>query len=535
MSSNLTEVAVGTARGGYLLFVGDVVSTAALTVCSLLIARFLGPSDYGLYSLTLIFPILLISVSRLGIEEAMVRFPAKLRAEGKTDTAYRVILSATKLRLLTGLVLSVITFLLSDPIAIYLLKRPEIGSYLKIASFVILLQGVFSATYSAFVGLDRMGLSALLRSIMSTVKCFISPALIVLGFGISGAVTGHVAGYGVAAVLGLLLLFLSRHYRRSRKSPKGQNRSERNVRSLIGYSWPLYLSSLVATLVAQFQLILLASYVIDFEIGNFAAAVNLSVLLMILIAPVSTALFPAFSKFDLKKESEQLGVLLSRSVTYMSLIVVPLTMALMVFSREVVFILYGSSFRLVPEFLFLYIFTFLYVGLGYHVLGSFFNGIGETRQTLKIQVLQAGVFVVLAPVATVAFGVRGLIIALVASNLGLAVYGILIVRKKCGIQFSPYRQLSIYGVSGLAAASSWLFTYLSPLSTVPNLIIGLSLFLFVYLTLAPILGAAREGDIESFRRIFGRITFLWPLVAPVLAYETRILSRFKSRVPEHKD
>ncbi|MCK4444808.1 MAG: oligosaccharide flippase family protein, partial [Thermoplasmata archaeon] len=117
MSSNLTEVAVGTARGGYLLFVGDVVSTAALTVCSLLIARFLGPSDYGLYSLTLIFPILLISVSRLGIEEAMVRFPAKLRAEGKTDTAYRVILSATKLRLLTGLVLSVITFLLSDPIA----------------------------------------------------------------------------------------------------------------------------------------------------------------------------------------------------------------------------------------------------------------------------------------------------------------------------------------------------------------------------------------------------------------------------------
>lgn len=535
MANTLTEVAVETARGSYLLFVGDLVSTATLTVGSLLVARFLGPSDYGLYSLTLIFPILLVTVSRLGIEEALVRFPAKLRAEGKTDAAHRVILSATKLRLCIGFALSVITFLLSDPIAIHLLKRPEIGSYLKIASIVILLQGVFSAAYSAFVGLDRMGQSALLKSIMSVVKSSVSPALIILGFGITGAVTGHVLGYAVAAVLGLLMLFLNRYYRKSGKLSEERNHSESPVRSLFRYSLPLYFSSLIAAFVAQFQLILLASYVTDSEIGNFSAAVNLSVLLTILVIPISTAMFPAFSKFDLKKESDQLRALFSRSVTYTSLMVVPLTMALMVFSKEVVFILYGSSFVLAPAFLLFYVSTFLLVGLGYHVLGSFFNGIGETKQTLRLHLVQAAVFVILAPVATVAFGVQGLIVALVTSNLGLTVYGIFIVRKKCGIQFSPSRQLCIYGVSGLAAASSWLFSYFSPLGTVLNLIAGMCLFLFVYLTLAPILGAAREDDVESFRRIFSRIRFLWPLVAPILAYETRILLRLDRKLPEHRD
>ena len=72
---------------------------------------------------------------------------------------------------------------------------------------------------------------------------------------------------------------------------------------------------------------------------------NFSALISVLSYPISTALFPAFSKINLKSEKEEMKSLFKYSIKYVSLLVIPASIFTMVFSRELVYLIYGLSMR----------------------------------------------------------------------------------------------------------------------------------------------------------------------------------------------
>jgi len=72
--NEVVQIAKESARGGYYLFVGNTLSTGILTVASIIIARLLGPNDYGLFSLTIAVPSLFIGLVDFGITSAITRF-----------------------------------------------------------------------------------------------------------------------------------------------------------------------------------------------------------------------------------------------------------------------------------------------------------------------------------------------------------------------------------------------------------------------------------------------------------------------------
>ncbi|MEM2261641.1 MAG: oligosaccharide flippase family protein, partial [Ignisphaera sp.] len=71
----LFNIAEESIRGVLALFTGDVLSTIILAIGSILMARFLGPEGYGLYSLSLVIPTIMLSLIALGIDHAVIRFP----------------------------------------------------------------------------------------------------------------------------------------------------------------------------------------------------------------------------------------------------------------------------------------------------------------------------------------------------------------------------------------------------------------------------------------------------------------------------
>ncbi|MEM2506921.1 MAG: oligosaccharide flippase family protein, partial [Nitrososphaeria archaeon] len=150
----LFDIAEGSVRSSLALFTGDAFSIMMLAIGSILMARFLGPEGYGLYSLTLTMPTIMLSLIALGIDQAVIRFPARLIVEDKPDRILSILKSAVAFRFLTALVMWLICFLFSDIFATHLLNRPEIGFYIKISSFLIITQSFFTLLYNVFIGLD---------------------------------------------------------------------------------------------------------------------------------------------------------------------------------------------------------------------------------------------------------------------------------------------------------------------------------------------------------------------------------------------
>lgn len=273
MSDKLLEIAGASTAGGFSVFLGGAISTLVLAVGSILIARMLGPAGYGLYTLAFVTPSVLGSLVGFGVDDVMIRFPAKFRAEGHTEIVARLLKRGLSFRIVITLAASLIGFLFSDFFALYLLRRPELAFYVKVASFLVLFQGVFSLTTSAFIGLDKMEKNGLLSILMSLVRAPSAVMLILLGFGIAGAVLGYLLGYIVAAAAGIIILF---PWLNGTSTSRGSDYGfVPDIKLLVGYGFPLYMGSLLGILVSQFQLILLAYYVSNLDIGNLNTGAQL--------------------------------------------------------------------------------------------------------------------------------------------------------------------------------------------------------------------------------------------------------------------
>lgn len=125
-----------------------------------------------------------------------------------------------------------------------------------------------------------------------------------------------------------------------------------NLRLMLGYGIPLYLSSMLLLVGSQLQNILLAYFVSTAQIGNFRAAVNLTSLLTVVVTPILTTLFPAFSK--LKPESVELKSFFNLLVKYVSLLIIPLSVAVIILSPDLVHAVYGAGYQQASLYLAVY-------------------------------------------------------------------------------------------------------------------------------------------------------------------------------------
>jgi len=78
VEENLRDAMAEAVRGSIFLMSGNILSTAILSLNSILLARFLGPDRYGLYSLSLALFSLLVLFSDMGIPPFLVRNMASI-------------------------------------------------------------------------------------------------------------------------------------------------------------------------------------------------------------------------------------------------------------------------------------------------------------------------------------------------------------------------------------------------------------------------------------------------------------------------
>lgn len=513
--NEIMQIAEHSAHGGYYLFVGNTLSTGILAISSIIIARLLGPADYGLYSLAIVVPSILIGLIDFGITSAITRFSAKFRAEGRDSEARRVIKTGLFFELIVGIGTSIFCLTFSDLLSTYLINRPEASFYVRIVSFLILFQTLLNVLSSAFIGLDRMKTNALVMTIRAFTKFSLSPLLIIFGFGVFGALLGHILCYVVAVAVGIAILGFMLY-----KGHSDCGLGSSTFKTMVKYGAPLYASGLLGLLTVQYQTIIIAFFASNTEIGNFQVASLFSTAMAVLAYPF-ISLFPAFSK--LNGQSGQLGQFFRRSVKYTALLLVPAAVAIAVMSKDLIYTFFGSDYILAPTFVAFYILLNLYAGLGSAVFGYLFNGIGRTDVALKSGLINFFVFLPLALLLTYLSGIMGLIGSLFISGFCSLLYLLAVTLKQ--IKTSPDFRVSakIFTASAMSALFLLVFLEASPLSSILNLIFGGIIFCFAYLTLLPVAGILKTTDIEILTEIFHKTKSVWPLLKFLLSYETKIL------------
>lgn len=524
MLDSTSKVLEDSARGGLYLTLGNVVSGVISALSLMVIARILGSEQYGLYTISTVAPSLLILFVDPGINQAIVKFSANFRVKGDQKRLRTLLTHSLLVEACLGLVASLICFIFSDYLAIYVLNRPEIGGLIRLASALVIFQSSLLTMNSVFIGMDKAEYNTITTVIQAIIKAIAAPVLLVLGFSIIGAIIGYVLSFIFSCLIGVFLIV--RIYHGLNQGKDSVDSFSSNMRMLIHYGLPLYVSVIIGGFILQYRNILLSIFTSNYEIGNFQAAMNFNTIINSISVPIATMLLPAFSKMEGK--SETLKEFFKMSVKYTSLIILPITSLLMIYSGEAIRILYGDTYSLSSYFLVIFMVTYFLVGLGFNTLISFFNGIGQTKISFKINLLNSATMMFLAPLATFLYGAAGLIVIIVLSSLVSTLYGQYVARKSFKIDIDKRMMAQTYSAVIATALLVIVVKTIIPCPDIISLMIGGFTYFAVYLLMLPVTGIITKTEIEEISKIINRIQLFKYVARPILHYEQIIFRLYGS-------
>jgi len=522
------EMGKSSATGSFHLLIGVAGSTIIMAVGTLVLAALLRVDELGLYGMALI-PSTIINFFRdLGVNSALTQQIASLRVAGKEADIHDVIVSGVVFEIISGALLALISFAIAQPLA-YILSAsnpataPVLSVYIAIMSIAVFAGALLSAAGGIFVGFERMKLNSFTQIFQAIIKTALGPLLVVLGFGVFGAVYATMGSILAGAIVGMLFVYFAL-FRSLRKGKVGKCDVKASLKPLLKYGIPLTVSSIVVGVVPQLFAFTMAMYAGEWMMGNYYASIYFSVLLTFVSVPVSTALFPIFSKLNPEKERALVRTVFASSVKYTALLLVPATMILISLATPIVNTLFPKNgiletlfvvtaepkFPYAPLFLALSSIVNLFVLFGNISLGTFQTGIGKTNQVMKQSILSLAFGLPLSYFLVAYFSliggplyaiIGGEIGILIASTPGL-VWGLYWIWKNYGVQIDFGGSAKIFAASAIASIASFLFVSVSSLPWWLVLASGLAVFLLVYLASAPLLGAVNQTDIANLKAMF---------------------------------
>ncbi len=509
------------AKGGFHVLWGLVASTVISAVGTIIIANLLGPANYGLYTIALAAPNLIAAFRDWGITTALVKYSAQYNSENDVAKIRSVFVSALVFEIILGLSLSILSFALSGFLATTL-NRPSITSLIQIASFFILANALVTVATSAFTGMETMHLNSIMLIIQSLVKTGVIVALVLLGFGALGAVTGFTISVLVAGITGVVLTWTI--YKSLPKPVISKLEIMTSTKTLLKYGFPVSIGSILAGFLTQFYTYIMAIFVTNNAIiGNYNVAQNFVVLITFFAIPVTTMMFPAFSKLNPKKDNELLKNVFQYSVKYAAIVVVPVTAMIIALAQPAIGTIFQNKYSEAPLFLALLSITYLYSALGNLSISNLIIAQGYTKYNLKLTILTVTIGFPLSFVLISQFGVLGLIIHSLIVGFPSLILSLRFIKSHFGVSVDWVSSTKIL----LSSIATGILTYviLSQLafSNLLQLIIGVFVFSAIFIVVAILTKTINRVDVNNLREIINGLGAIRKIFSPLLTLVEKLM------------
>jgi O-antigen/teichoic acid export membrane protein len=533
------EMGKASATGSFHLLIGVAGSTIIMAIGTIILAILLPVNEVGLYGMAMI-PATMISYFRdWGISSALTQKIAGLRADNRTSEINDVVLSGVIFEVISGSVLALVCFALAQPIA-YILSPSDsanLSVYIQIMSLSIFAGALAAAASGVIVGFEKMKYNSFLQIFQAVVKTGLGPFLIILGYGVLGAVYAATVSIAASGVIAALILYFG-FYRYYKQFQTGRYDIRKTLKPMLVYGVPLTFSNLAVGVMPQifvFMMATLASqgdissgYPSGWMIGNYYASAYFVVLLSFIATPISIALFPTFSKLNPEKDIKLLRTVFASSVKYTSLLLVPASFAIMTLAVPLLNTIFpaqgnifqsfytilegGSKYPYGALFLAFSCLVYLLVLIGNISLGTFQTGIGKTNQVMFQSFLSLAVGIPLAFVLVgyfynlggASFAVIGGVIGSLIATIPNVVWGLVWSWKHYRVRADFGISLKILVASLLASGVAYVVINIL-VAQIPQgivLIAGAVVFVLVYLAITPLLGAVNRMDIMNFTVMF---------------------------------
>jgi len=296
------------------------------------ITKTLGSYDYGIWSQINVTISLLTPFALLGLSMSIVRF---LSAEKDVNIIRESFHSVLFFVALTGMLISILVFVISDWLASFLFQDINTSYFIKIGSFLIFFSALDQITMFYFRIFRQISKYAFLSIFNSFGRLVLILILVKMGFGLFGVISATLIVHIFVIVVGILLITSQIGF----SVPKFTY-----LHSHLKYGLPLTPNSAIRWITSSSDKYILGFFMGLNAVGIYAAAYAIGNIISFFVSPIQLILFPALSKaYDTQNLSEVNGYL-EYSLKYFLLFAIPSAFGISVLAKPILKIMTTEEF-----------------------------------------------------------------------------------------------------------------------------------------------------------------------------------------------
>ena len=514
-----TVLSIGVKSAGTFsfIFIAKIFSLIVGLIMLVVVARILGATQYGVYTLSLAVAGIIGAFGQFSIGPYFNNIIPKLRSENRSERLGMLVGDMLVFIVPVCIFLMAIGLVIGPYISMYMFGSTDYFLDMSLAILGLIWVITYPIFYAILMGVGTGKQLGIATAFGITVQAIISITLVALGFQATGALVGYLIGVFAPAAL---TLYYVHRYVKVRFALKGIGS---RIKGMLEFVIPITLSGISSSLVNNFSVVILGLLLVSTSlIGQYGIASKAGQVIDIVLGTVSLVLIPMFSTaiYGGHKRSK-IGSLYHASLHYGLMFTIPMIVYASILSYQIIVTVFTSAYNAAAVYL-----PLVSVGTVIGMLGSnaaaLLISFRKVRMQLRIALLVGAIQTVSILVLTPLFHVIGMIVAYFF--IGNLAYAIIYTKEldRIGIRINavPVARVIVANLILAAALAPLTLLTIRPLYV---LIIGIAETLVIYPIILAKLKAVSKSDIVVLNHVSDEVPVFGSLFRSVVGYTERFM------------
>lgn len=365
-------------HGASTIFLMTLVAGLISYGTRVVVARNLGPEEYGLFTSVFTFVVFFLFFRDLGLGTALVKYIASSRAAGKFNEIKTAITSVFVLQFASSLFFSILFAALADFLARYYFKDPDAKIILMIMMIYVLLSVLFTMVKQIFNGFQENFLYSIIEPIKNLVVLLLTLLFFNLGFGV------FAPALPFAFVCPIIFMIFLPKMRKLFHFSKYKIVSLKNIsQELVLFGLPVMATDIGGRIIGYIDTLMLTYMRTLTEVGIYNIVLPTAVFFVLISRAISSVIFPMTSELVFKKDFAKIKTGIDLLHRYTFIIAVPIVFTLFAFSSFFIQFFFGEQYlagALAFQILLVGVILFTVAGVNNTIIA----GMGEPQSVTKI-------------------------------------------------------------------------------------------------------------------------------------------------------
>lgn len=533
------------AKGSLVMLIGSFIFRIGGFIYRFAMATLLGPTGYGILTLTIPLMGVLQLSAEGGIPPAIAKYIAQYEAFNQTDMIRQIIKTSFKLIIVMGFLLSLTIFILAKPIALGFFHKPEAIIPFQAVALITPFSVITGEFKGIFQGFYQMSNLVITKAFEQSFTIIFAVVLIFANFYVAGAVIGTAIGYAVAGVAAFVLFrkYVWKHIKDGKKrrscrlNPNNHINDKftflqelRLVKMLLFFSVPVVFSSLGELFMYDIGTWIIGYYLAAQFVGYYGIASPIARLPLVISMAVATAVLPATSAALSVNDRDLIETYINQAYRYVTIVVLPASLGIAIFATPIISLLF-PDYVLGSGALQILALGMLFFTL-YTVSASISQGVGKPvipMVSLALGTLiELGLSVILIP----KYGIDG---AAIATSIATFVLMVTVSWRtlryvKVRLQYGDLGKIVIASIIMafilLFIPTTYAYTSAYHMSIAKILAFVYIMFLalfgaLIYIIILTLIGGLKKSDVNAFMKLGARLGPLAPIITRLATFLLR--------------